>query len=134
MTKAAAAQRANDVDKGWAWLVLVAVYSGIFLLSTSIFMCGVIYFALLTHYGENAAKTSVIGSLNSGLLSLLGRKPVFFSSPERSVLMVSFCDRLLSVVRRSSSTFCHVGTIKTTFIIYCPILMKLGQNICYKNT
>ncbi|XP_052216118.1 monocarboxylate transporter 12-like isoform X4 [Dreissena polymorpha] len=73
MTQAAATtQRANDVDKGWAWLVLVAVYSGIFLLSTSIFMCGVIYFALLTYYGENAAKTSVIGSLNSGLLSLLG--------------------------------------------------------------
>ncbi|KAH3807833.1 hypothetical protein DPMN_136181 [Dreissena polymorpha] len=75
---AAAAKCANDVDKGWAWLLLVAVYSGIFFLSTPIFMCGVIYFALLTYYGENAAKTSVIESLNSGLLSLLGRKPVLF--------------------------------------------------------
>ncbi|XP_052216127.1 monocarboxylate transporter 14-like isoform X10 [Dreissena polymorpha] len=69
---AAATQRANDVDKGWAWLVLVAVYSGIFLLSTSILMCGVIFFALLTYYGKNAAMTSVIGSLNSGLMNLLG--------------------------------------------------------------
>ena len=28
-----------------------------------------------------------------------------FSSPEHNVLMVSFCDRLLSVKRRAASTF-----------------------------
>ena len=35
------------------------------------------------------------------------RQPSFgFSSPEHEVLMVSYCDQSLSVVRHSSSTIC----------------------------
>ena len=31
---------------------------------------------------------------------------IVFSSPEHKVLMVSYCDQSMSVVRRSSSTIC----------------------------
>ena len=31
------------------------------------------------------------------------REPVIFSSPEHEVLMVSYCDQSMSVVRRASS-------------------------------
>lgn len=61
-----------DVDQGWAWLVLIAVYSGILILSTSMFTAGVMFVALLDYYHEDVAKTSIIGSLNSGLLCLMG--------------------------------------------------------------
>ena len=34
------------------------------------------------------------------------RADMFISSPEHEVLMVSYCDQSLSVVRRASSTIC----------------------------
>ena len=62
----------SDIDRGWAWLVLIAVYLGIIILSTTMFMGGVLYVALLEHYNADEAKTSLVGALNGGLLCLLG--------------------------------------------------------------
>ncbi|XP_052784325.1 monocarboxylate transporter 12-like isoform X1 [Mya arenaria] len=64
--------RKRDIDGGWAWVVLAAVYSGILLLSTAMYTAGVLYVEMLDYYRDDAAKTSIIGSLNSGLLGLLG--------------------------------------------------------------
>lgn len=64
----------NDVDRGWAWPVLIAVYSGILILSTSLYTAGVLYVALLDYFHEDAAKTAVIGALNSGFLCLMGKE------------------------------------------------------------
>jgi hypothetical protein len=44
-------------------------------------------------------------------------KKIFFSSPEHNVLMVSFCDRLLSVVCRASSTFA-LWTLQRPHLLY----------------
>jgi hypothetical protein len=54
---------------------------------------------------------------------------MLFSSPE-VVLMVSFCDRLLSVIHRASCAVntCLVNSIEATFIVL-PIVMKFGQKI-----
>ena len=41
----------------------------------------------------------------------------FFSSPEHEVLMVSYCDRAVSVVRRSSSTFYLVYALEATVLV-----------------
>ena len=62
----------SDIDRGWAWFVLVAVYLGIIILSTTMFMGGVLYVALLEQYKADKAKTSLVGALNGGLLCLLG--------------------------------------------------------------
>ena len=61
-----------DIDRDWAWLVLIVVYLGIIIISTSLYMTGVLYVALLDQFGEDEAKTSLVGALNSGLLCLLG--------------------------------------------------------------
>ena len=37
---------------------------------------------------------------------IYSRSPSIISSPEHEVLMVSYCDQSLSVVRRASSTIC----------------------------
>ena len=50
--------------------------------------------------------------------------PLFFSSPEHEVLMVSYCDRAVSgvrrpscVVRRPSSTFYLVYALEATVLV-----------------
>ena len=51
----------------------------------------------LAHYGASRAKVWVsVDCITSSLVSI-------FSSPEHEVLMVSYCDQSLSVVRRASS-------------------------------
>ena len=62
-----------NIDGGWAWFVLIAVYLGIVILSTTMFMGGVLYVAMLEQYDANEAKTSLVGALNGGLLCLLGK-------------------------------------------------------------
>ena len=76
----------HDVDRGWAWLVLCAVYFGILLLSTSLYTAGVMYVALLDYYNEDAAKTSIIGALNQGFLCLMGKS---FILPELAQVSMS---------------------------------------------
>ena len=47
----------------------------------------------------------------------------FISSPEHEVLMVSYCDRAVSVVN-------FLPCVRCRGHIFSPILMKLGQNVC----
>ena len=65
--------KSRDVDGGWAWMVLVAVYCGKIVLSTALYMSGVFYVALVDYYHEDPAKTVIIGSLYSGLMCLCGK-------------------------------------------------------------
>ncbi|KAL4230696.1 transmembrane transport [Mactra antiquata] len=57
-----------DIDRGWAWVVMIAAYLGTILQGTSLFTGGVIHIALLNKFKEGQAKTSLVGALNSGLL------------------------------------------------------------------
>ena len=56
-------------------------------------------------------------------LSLIGqktrekKKSILFSSPEHEVLMVSYCDRAASVVRRPSLTFYLVYALEATVLV-----------------
>ena len=68
----------SDIDTGWAWFVLLAVYLGIIILSTTMFMGGVLYVALLEHFDADEAKTSLVGALNGGFLCLLGEMNQLF--------------------------------------------------------
>ncbi|XP_053402334.1 monocarboxylate transporter 9-like [Mercenaria mercenaria] len=61
-----------DVDRGRAWVVLVAVYSLVIFLCTTLYMNGLYLAVLVEHYQEDLTKTSMIGALNSALLCLLG--------------------------------------------------------------
>ena len=46
-----------------------------------------------------------------------------FSSPEHEVLMVSYCDRAVSVVN-------FLPCVRSRGHIFSPIIMKLSQNVC----
>lgn len=63
----------SDIDRGWAWIVATAVYLGRIFLSVPLYMSGVLYIALLEKYGDDEAITSLIGSLNSGIMCLFGK-------------------------------------------------------------
>ena len=47
-----------------------------------------------------------------------------FSSPEHKVLRVRYCDTVLYVIRRQ-----HLACEHATGHIFCPIFIKLGQNV-----
>ena len=66
----------SDIDGGRAWVVLFTVYIGIVIVSTSLYMTGVLYVVLLEHYQADETMTSLVGALNGGLLCLLGK--IFF--------------------------------------------------------
>ncbi|XP_060589457.1 monocarboxylate transporter 2-like isoform X2 [Ruditapes philippinarum] len=62
----------DDVDKGRAWIILMAVYSLVIFLSTTLYMNGLYLAVLVDLYHEDLTKTSMIGALNSALLNLMG--------------------------------------------------------------
>ena len=72
-------KKPDDIDGGWAWLVLVSVYTGTLILYTTAFMGGVMYVALLDYFDADVTKTSLVGALNHGLLNLLGNNPLSYS-------------------------------------------------------
>ena len=51
-------------------------------------------------------KLRIVVTIKRGTHTSRGDNPLFFSSPEHEVLMVSYCDQSMSVVRRASSTIC----------------------------
>ena len=54
----------------------------------------------------------------------------FFSSPEHEVLMVSYCDRAVSGVRRASSVVNFLPCVRSRGHSFGRILMKVGQDVC----
>ena len=55
---------------------------------------------------------------------------VFVSSPEHEVLMVSYCDRAVSVVCRASSVVNFLPCVRSRGHSFGRILMKVGQDVC----
>ena len=62
----------TDIDDGWAWLVLVCVAFGLLLQASLMYAGGVIYVALLDTFHDDYTKTSLVGSINTGLMCLAG--------------------------------------------------------------
>ena len=54
----------------------------------------------------------------------------FFSSPEHEVLIVSYCDSSVSVVRPASCVVNLLACVRSRGHIFSLIIMKLGQNVC----
>lgn len=61
-----------DLDKGWAWVVLVASFGSFMLLGGTMYAVGIIHIALLERYGEDVSKTAWAGALHSALMSVGG--------------------------------------------------------------
>ena len=59
-----------------------------------------------------------------------GLRPYVFSSPEHEVLMVSYCDRAVSGVRRASSVVNFLPCERSRGHSFGRILMKVGQDVC----
>ena len=57
--------------------------------------------------------------------------PKLFSSPEHEVLMVSYWDSAVSVVRRASSVVNFLPCVRSRGHSFGRILMKVGQDVCF---
>ena len=53
-----------------------------------------------------------------------------FSSPEHKVLMVSYWDSAVSIVRRASSVVNFLPCVRSRGHSFGRILMKVGQDVC----
>ena len=69
-----------------------------------------------------------MSTLRSGELKMLLTS--LFSSPEHEVLMVSYCDSAVSVVRRASSVVNFLPCVRSRGHSFGWILMKVGQDVC----
>ncbi|KAL4230695.1 transmembrane transport [Mactra antiquata] len=82
-------QEKPDIDRGWAWTVMIAAYLGTAAQCITIYMGGIIHIALINRYNEGQTKTSIVGALSSGLLCL--------TSPIGGIINNSFSCRVAIV-------------------------------------
>jgi hypothetical protein len=66
-------EKNKDLDQGWAWVIMIAASLAGLLNGVLIYAAGVIHVALLEKYEQDNAYTSLIGSLFTSLLSLVGK-------------------------------------------------------------
>lgn len=62
-----------QIDGGWAWVVMIAGFLMVFMVDGISFTFGLLYPDLLDHFGENRTKTSLVGSVLTGLYCCTGQ-------------------------------------------------------------
>ena len=62
-----------NIDRGWAWVVMLACYVANFIYCLSTYVTGVMYMALLDRYKQNEGVTSFVGGLYLGLYCVAGK-------------------------------------------------------------
>ncbi|XP_052791883.1 uncharacterized protein LOC128226024 [Mya arenaria] len=77
-----------DLDKGWAWVVLIACFFALCILGNAQLSVGIIHEVLLERHGACLAVTSWAGALNVALVSLTvhGRTVRFCTYEKRRYL------------------------------------------------
>ncbi|XP_013389623.1 monocarboxylate transporter 13-like [Lingula anatina] len=117
----------DDVDKGWAWVVMAAGSLSIFLTNGMSYSVGVMYLPMLETFKEGEATTSMVGSVFMGLSMLTG---VF-----ASILCDKFDCRktcilggFLFAAGMTCSTF---GTSCTYLVITFGIIAGTGMTFAY---
>ena len=63
---------------------------------------------------------------SSMIMKLVNKSSIFFSLPEHEVLMVSYCDQSLSVVR-ALSTFCYERLLLQNGLTEFEIILQEGS-------
>lgn len=71
MTKAVLTVK-PDIDRGWAWVVMITTHLGMLSYCTVLYMAGILYIELLEKFQEGEAKTSLVGAISTGLLCFAG--------------------------------------------------------------
>lgn len=66
----------DDLDHGWAWVVMLACFASFFLQGGAMYAVGIIHSALLDRYEGSVTLTSWAGGLFASLCSLAGKTKV----------------------------------------------------------
>ncbi|XP_052771086.1 monocarboxylate transporter 12-B-like [Mya arenaria] len=117
----------EDLDTGWAWMVLIASFLTFCLVGAAIYAVGITHAVLLDKYGASVAVTSWAGALHSALNTL--------GAPLSSLLIDRFSCRVTLVL----SGVCYtVGFLATAYapniyiaIFTCGILAGTGGALGY---
>ncbi|XP_045200004.2 monocarboxylate transporter 12-like [Mercenaria mercenaria] len=98
-------KRQKNIDRGWAWLVMMSSYIGMVIYCVPLYMSGVLYIALLEKFNKGEAKTSLIGAVSSGLLC--------FAAPLGGVINNRFSCRVSIVLGGALTT---IGFAASAFV------------------
>ena len=79
-----------DLDRGWAWVVLVASFGCFMLIGGTMYAVGIIHIAMLERYEEDISKTALAGALQSAVMSLGGLFLFFFYPTGLKYLQTTF--------------------------------------------
>lgn len=88
----------SDVDRGWAFVVLLSSSVCMFVGATLSYGTGVVHVALLEKFKKDAAFTSLIGSIFFSLLSLMGKQTFL-----EELIIVSNLKKKYARIRRGVS-------------------------------
>ncbi|XP_064615737.1 monocarboxylate transporter 12-like [Liolophura sinensis] len=88
--------RAHDVDRGWAWLVMASAILAEIIIAVLVYSLGVIQIVLLDTFDEGLVKTSWVLSITTSLVNLTGLGSGMVFAP--SVVIIGFYfDKYLNV-------------------------------------
>ena len=62
----------SDLDRGWAWVVLVASFIALMMIGTCIYAVGIIHIAMLERYRQDVSRTSWVGAVHSAMIAGAG--------------------------------------------------------------
>ena len=65
-------QRYDKLDKGYAWIIMIAGTVSNFLQSASYTTLGILYVEYLDHFGESSTKTAWINAVHLACNGLMG--------------------------------------------------------------
>ena len=66
-----------DLDRGWAWVVLVASFVAHMFIGASMYAVGIIHIALLGRYRQDISKTAWVGALHSAIIAAGGMYTIY---------------------------------------------------------
>ena len=105
-----------DIDRGWAWLVLVGVSCGLVLQASIMYAGGVIYVTLLEEFHDDYTKTSLVGSITR----LSGNALLFVCLGWRRVMTFEI-GRLFEIGWQSADHRASAGRFQRTSPVDLPI-------------
>ena len=69
----------NDLDRGWAWVIMAATFGTFLLIGGTVYGVGIIHIALLERYKQDITMTSWVGALHSAMMDIGGYKKIGYN-------------------------------------------------------
>ncbi|XP_067681650.1 monocarboxylate transporter 13-like [Haliotis asinina] len=116
----------SDIDRGWAWVILGASFSGSLLTGMHVYSLGIIMAALLDEVDSDLTRVSWVSSMYSASLTLSG--PIIGWVTNRHGCRVAIC--LGGCFHLAGMTGSYFATNVSSLLVTFSILGGIGMGFC----